>query len=163
MLNKEKLKVMFDLDDVLGDWVGHHGVYKNLFPNEEFPQSMKGFYRTIPIIHDAVKAFLDLRANENIECYILTAPSNKNPRSYTEKRLWVEEVFGMETVENLILASDKSLVLGDVLIDDKIDSHGQERFMGVFMHIEDSFDTNWDEITSLVEVLAEQKAEFGEI
>lgn len=51
--------------------------------------------------------------------WILTCPSYKNPMSYTEKRLWIEDHLGFNWCRKLINSPDKSLLIEDYLIDDK--------------------------------------------
>jgi len=71
-----------------------------------------------------------LIASDKYEPYILTAPSTRNPFSYTEKRVWVEKKFGYSFVDKLIICSNKALLDGDVLIDDNGSGKGQENFEG---------------------------------
>jgi 5'(3')-deoxyribonucleotidase len=84
-----------------------------------------------------------LIASPDYEPYILTAPSVKNPLCYTEKRIWVEEKFGLNFVPNLIICANKGLLKGDVLVDDNIEGKGQENFDGRLIHFGSEQNPNW--------------------
>ena len=71
-----------------------------------------------------------LYASTQYTPYILTAPSLRNPWSYTEKRVWVEQRLGFAFVERLIICPNKGLLNGDILVDDQISGRGQEQFTG---------------------------------
>ena len=64
------------------------------------------------------------------EVYILTAPSVRNPFSYTEKRLWVEKYFDLDLYRRLIISPYRGLLKGDLLIADYDQGRGQEDFEG---------------------------------
>tara|TARA_R110000823_G_scaffold296080_3_gene416111 strand:+ start:46965 stop:47261 length:297 start_codon:yes stop_codon:yes gene_type:complete len=68
---------------------------------------------------DRVNFHLGMLEHAGYDVWLLSRPSFKNPLCYTEKRLWVENNLGEEWVEKFILAPDKSLLIGDYLIDDK--------------------------------------------
>jgi len=82
----------------------------------------------------------------NFDPYILTAPSTKNPMSYTEKRVWVEKHLGMEMVERLIISPNKSLLKGHYLIDDNIEGKGQEGFEGEVLQYGSALYPNWNAV-----------------
>jgi 5'(3')-deoxyribonucleotidase len=77
-----------------------------------------GFYRSLEPIKHAVECIEKL--GEMYDIWFLTRPSYKNPHCYTEKRLWIEDKFGIDMCSKLILCPDKSLIKGegDYLIDD---------------------------------------------
>ena len=61
---------------------------------------------------------------------ICTAPSIVHKYCVPEKFAWVEEHLGSKWTNQIILTRDKTLVHGDVLIDDKPDIKGYERQHG---------------------------------
>ena len=108
------VKIFIDLDDTVANYTKR---FNELKTNDiKFPQSQYGFYTSLETIEDSIEVVNWLR--ENFDVYILTRPSYLNPLSYTEKRIWVEKVFDLEFCKKLILCYDKSLILGDYLIDD---------------------------------------------
>lgn len=128
------LTVYIDMDDVLCDYSSKIKEHKLKKPDNPFPQSVPGFFRSLEPIDGALAAVEQLRKKTNVEVYILTAPSTKNHLSYTEKRLWVEDKFGYEMTHNLIICSHKGLLKGDILIDDHVSGRGQELFGGKLIH-----------------------------
>jgi 5'(3')-deoxyribonucleotidase len=70
--------------------------------------------------------------SEHYDLRFLTRPSMDNLNSYTEKAQWVRDHLGAKALEKLNLCPDKSLLIGDYLIDDW-DIHGQTDFQGEFL------------------------------
>jgi 5'-nucleotidase len=66
----------------------------------------------------AAQAVTDLMS-EGFDVYICTSPLVQYRNCVLEKYEWVEEHLGSEFTERVILTRDKTLVRGDVLIDDK--------------------------------------------
>jgi 5'-nucleotidase len=122
--------VFVDMDGVLCDFQTAFNRERLLDPAQPFPQSAPGFYRSLMPIDGAIDGFQSLVSNPHFNVHILTAPSLYNPLSYTEKRLWVEDHLGFSAVERLIIANDKSMLKGDILIDDQTKGRGQDRFEG---------------------------------
>ena len=126
--------IYIDMDDVLCDYSSKILEEKNKSPATLYPQSVPGFFRGLEPIEGAIDAVKQLRTQEDVDVYILTAPSTKNPLSYTEKRLWIEDKLGSEMTTNLIICSHKGLLKGDILIDDHASGRGQELFEGKLIH-----------------------------
>ena len=118
------------MDDVLCDFSGAYKADLARNPGIQFPQSQYGFYEKLEPLKGAIEVVKLLIASDKYEPYILTAPSTKNPFSYTEKRVWVEKKFGYSFADKLIICSNKALLKGDVLIDDNGSGKGQENFEG---------------------------------
>lgn len=140
------LTVYVDMDDVLCDYSTKICEKKAKSSATPYPQSEPGFFRSLEPIEGALIAIEQLRSRKDIDLYILTAPSTKNPLSYTEKRLWIEDKFGYEMTSNLIICSNKGLLKGDVLIDDHSNGRGQEHFEGKLIHFGQSDYPNWEAV-----------------
>jgi 5'-nucleotidase len=138
--------VYVDMDDVLCDYSTKIELAKINSPEIEFPQSTANFFRQLNPIIGAISSIEILRATRGIDLYILTAPSTKNPLSYTEKRLWVEDHFDYEFTKRLIICSNKGLLKGDILIDDHISGRGQEIFEGKLIHFGSCEFPNWESV-----------------
>ena len=110
--------VLVDLDDTIFDYKGakERAILNN--PGNIWPQSSYKFFENLEPIYGAIEGFKILQSKYKVK--ILTRPSILNPLSYTEKRNSVEKYFGFNTVKDLILACDKTMVKGDFLIDDLI-------------------------------------------
>ncbi|WP_462166711.1 hypothetical protein [Pseudoalteromonas sp. GB43] len=85
------LTIYIDMDDVLCNYSSKIKDHSQKNPDNPFPPSLPGFFRSLEPKDGALAAVEQLRKQTNVEVYILTAPSTKNPLSYTEKRLWVED------------------------------------------------------------------------
>jgi hypothetical protein len=123
--------VYFDLDNTLAAYSTAHGLL--VHAHLDYPQSAKLFYSTVEPISDAVTAykFLELMG---FDCRVLTAPSPMNPATYRGKATWVLRHLGQAALNKMIIASDKSLIKGNFLLDDNLNSHGQDKFEGRFIH-----------------------------
>lgn len=140
--------IYIDMDDVLCDFSGEHSRDLEKNPLMIFPQSQYGFYQKLPPLDGAIEAVKALYDSDTYSPYILTAPSTRNPFSYTEKRVWIEEKLGFSFVERLIICSHKGLLKGDVLIDDNNSGRGQEHFEGKLIHFGSPPFPNWAAVRS---------------
>lgn len=131
------------MDGVLCDIAAAYREAARTHPDVAFPQSIPGLFASLSVIPGAIEAVAALRSNPRLDVWILSAPSTRNPLCYSEKRIWVEKVFDYPLAKRLILASDKSLLRGDVLIDDNISGKGQERFEGEVLHFGSSQFPTW--------------------
>lgn len=77
---------------------------------------LPGFYGTFGIIEGASQALEEMLV-EGYEVFICTAPMS-NPDCIRNKVDWVQRNLGKQWVERLIVTKDKTLVRGDILIDD---------------------------------------------
>jgi len=126
--------IYVDMDDVICDFSAAYHSHKETFPEIAYPQSIKNFFRNMAPMEGAIDAVTLFRNSDDIDVYVLTAPSTRNPLSYTEKRIWIEQNFDYEFTKNLIICSNKGLLRGDILIDDYQSGKGQENFEGEFIH-----------------------------
>ena len=130
-MNIQKKKIVYvDMDQTLCDFGASYLQYKQQHPEEAFPHSVPGFFIGLAPITGAIETYQWLNEREDIDLYILTAPSIRNPHSYTEKRLWVEKHLGLNAVYKLIISPNKGLNKGHYLIDDYTEGKGQENFEG---------------------------------
>jgi len=135
--------VYIDIDGVLADYSAAHSYQQVQRPDIDFPQSQSGFFSSLPEVSGGIAAVKTLIDSEKYDPYILSAPSLKNPLSYTEKRLWIEDKFGYDFVDRLILCAHKGLLKGDILIDDSHQGRGQEYFEGELIHFGSDQFPNW--------------------
>lgn len=110
-------RVYIDLDETIASYKSHFHGMKLINPHIEFPQSQYGFFLDLKPIPGAKEGVLRLK-EMGFDVWFLTRPSIKNPLCYTEKRVWMENHFGIESCEKFIICPDKSLLKGDYLIDD---------------------------------------------
>ncbi len=144
--------VYVDLDDTLADRKKAMQVAMEVNPDMRFPQAEYGFYSSLPLIEGARDAMDWLLRSEKFTPYILTAPSIMNPFSYTEKRVWVENVFGIQMVKRLIISPNKGMLIGQYLIDDKSTGHGQENFVGELLHLGSDAFPSWGRVIDFLKL-----------
>jgi 5'(3')-deoxyribonucleotidase len=137
-------RIYIDMDGVLANF--DKAYWEKRTDKMEYPQALQGFFENLEPIKGAVSSYNYL--NYAYDVRIATAPSVLNPLCYTEKRLWVEKHLGMQAVERMIIIPDKSLLLGDALIDDNSQGKGQEKFRGRLLRF-----ANWQDTLNDVNIL----------
>jgi 5'-nucleotidase len=150
MINKKIIYV--DMDHTLCNFSASYLKYKEDFPQVEYPHSIPGFFSGLAPMPNAVEVYQWLNNQDNVDLYTLTAPSVRNPSSYTEKRLWVEEHLGIDAALKLIISPYKGLNLGHFLIDDYIEGKGQESFEGKLLQFGSSKYPDWKSIRRFFEL-----------
>tara|TARA_R110000851_G_scaffold47424_2_gene115164 strand:- start:15162 stop:15611 length:450 start_codon:yes stop_codon:yes gene_type:complete len=140
-------KILYiDMDGVMCDFYGAYKIAINKNPLNAFPQSEYGFFTNLKPIEDAIWAIKQLMESDEFEVYVLTAPSIMNPLCYTEKRMWIENHFGMDLVKNMVISPHKGLSKGDYLIDDNKSGNGQNLFEGELIHFGSDEFGGWKEV-----------------
>nr|XP_045014079.1 5'(3')-deoxyribonucleotidase, cytosolic type isoform X2 [Jaculus jaculus] len=81
-----------------------------------------GFFLDLEPIPGALEALREMNAMDDTEVFICTSPLLKYHHCYR----WVERNLGPQFVERIILTRDKTVVSGDLLIDDKDTIQGLE-------------------------------------
>lgn len=149
----KRFRVYIDMDGVLCDIKSGFEKAKNANPEIKFPQSIVGIFEGLEPMPGAIAAVNSLRANDLLDVWILSAPSVRNPHCYAEKRIWIENHFGYDFAKRLILATDKSLLKGDVLIDDYAEGKGQDRFGGTLIQFGTPSCPDWRAALATVSLL----------
>ena len=95
---------------------------------EDYPEALRGkaealytapgFIRDLPPVPGAVDAFHALLAM-GWDVRICTSPLTQYENCVAEKYQWVERHLGRDATQRMILTRDKTLVRGDLIIDDK--------------------------------------------
>ncbi len=125
-------RIYVDMDDVLCQFSKAYQRSKVANSDLEYPQSIEGFFLALEPMPNGIDVVNRFRSEFDV--YILTAPSTRNPHSYTEKRLWIEKYFDYDFTKRLILSPNKALLKGDYLIDDYDKGKGQDKFEGILIH-----------------------------
>jgi 5'-nucleotidase len=81
MNNLEKKIVYVDMDLTLCDFEASYLQYKQQHPEEAFPHTVPRFFIGLAPMLGAVETFQWLNEKQDIDLYILTAPSIRNPHS----------------------------------------------------------------------------------
>jgi 5'-nucleotidase len=168
-------RILLDIDGVLGDIysrflelhreeTGEILTYEDIsgkLEGEAFPGLYRwvrtvGFFRTIPVMPDSQQILR--RLNEWHEI-IIVSMATEFPESLTDKQLWLNEHYPFIKPKQVIFCGDKSLIPGDIMIDDhfkNLDRFGGETIMFVQPHnvLKDDHShrkvSSWKEIESLL-------------
>jgi 5'-nucleotidase len=137
------MTILVDMDGPLADFEkGFLKQWQIVFPNERFipleerttfriqdqyglklhdkiraVYSAPGFYRQLPIIPGAKEALTQL-TEKGHNLRICTSPLTEYKNCVLEKYQWVEENLGSSFIKRIIVTKDKTLIRGDLLIDD---------------------------------------------
>lgn len=145
------------MDHTLCDYDAGFNRQKKLYPHLQHPQSVPGMYLSLDPIPGAIETYIWLDDQPHFDVYILTAPSEFNPHSYTEKRLWIEKYLGMKGVSKLIISPNKGLNKGHYLVDDYISGKGQEDFEGRVLQFGSCEFPNWQAVAEFFKALIDCK------
>jgi 5'-nucleotidase len=148
-MNTLRKSILVDQDGVLANYQEHLlALWENEHPHEFrlplhavtehdisvlFPQDCrdeleaitlrKGFFLSLPPIAGGKDALEEMLAMGH-DVRICTSPKKIHRHCVPEKFAWVEEHLGGKWVDRIVLTRDKTLVCGDILIDDKPDIVG---------------------------------------
>lgn len=148
---EDKIIVYVDMDGTMVDFSSAYKARRQENPLVGYPQSEYGFFENLKPFPDMVETMKAMQADIRYEVFILTAPSEKNPLCYTEKRNSIEKLLGFEWLERLIIAPYKGLMIGDYLIDD-MTGKGQEDFLGHHVHYGRGEIKNWTDVREFFDV-----------
>lgn len=102
-----------------------HRFYDDHIPSRSERKQMRqlldepDFFRFLPVTPGAQEGVEQLLKRNDIDLWVVTKPLDSNPYCADEKRAWLAEHFP-DLKNKLILAPDKSMIHGDILIDDAI-------------------------------------------
>lgn len=77
----------------------------------------EGFFLRLKPIKGSLEALSKM--SQNHEVFLCTSPLRKNIYSPKEKFEWVANHLGYNWTEKIIIAKDKTMIRGDILIDDR--------------------------------------------
>jgi 5'-nucleotidase len=146
------MRILVDMDGVIADFEGgfldrfrqcHPDLpyiplnQRNCFyVKEQYPEDIgplleeiylsKGFYLELPPIEGSVEALTEL-SKKDYDVYICTSPLLKNPYCLQEKYDWIINHLGEDWAKRMVIAKDKTIIQGDILIDDKPDIKGIQK------------------------------------
>ena len=133
--------ILIDQDGVLADFErGFHAAWKatghepiplherqTFYVRDDYPVHLRqeveavylspGFFRELPPTEGAIEALCELLESGH-DVRICTSPLNQYRHCLPEKYEWIERHLGSDFVPRMIVTKDKTLIHGDVLIDD---------------------------------------------
>jgi len=92
---------------------------RDQYPEELAEEIMnsKDFYGKMKPLPKAIESLKEI-AQSNV-VFICTSPKTRNPYCIPEKLEWITQYLGKDFLKRTILTKDKTLIQGDILIDDK--------------------------------------------
>lgn len=133
------MRVFIDMDGVIVDF----DEFKNrLGLTGDQVKQMPNAYTTMSPMAGALEAVRSLIGMGH-DVWLATKPPTGIPHAYADKVRWVLHHLP-ELKRKIILTSDKSLLRGDVLIDDHPQWANADKFEGEILHFSPSF--GWPEV-----------------
>lgn len=135
---KESLIILVDMDQTIAGFDQRlFEIWKERYPFSPIPDrnsytysnkddyermmniaSEKGFFRSLPEYEGASEKLNMLKSNPLINVFLCTKPLEKRNPCIVEKYEWIEEHLGKDWLDKVIITNDKTLCMGDILIDD---------------------------------------------
>ena len=126
----------------------------------------KGFYASLPLINGAKVALTEME-KKGYEVFLLSSPLQNYRHCVLEKYEWVKRNLGPAWTKKIILAREKTVVMGDILIDDRPNIVGADKASWKHVYFNQPYNAgynkprikNWKDWESVVnKVLLEQQA-----
>lgn len=99
------------VEDIFAHAEEYHEALNNIFLE-------KGFFLNMEPLSGFIEAIYEM-INEGFAVRFCTTPSPESEFCYLEKNEWIRKYFGEEFVLRAIYTYDKTIIYGDILIDDK--------------------------------------------
>ena len=138
------MNFLVDMDGVLADFDnGFLNIWRERYPAQAFipyekratfyvvdqyPHDLKelvrqtisapGFFRSLPPVPGSLAALSELKARGH-EVHICTSARSFYKNCVLEKFEWVEQTLGADWIKALVIGKDRTMLRGDVLIDDR--------------------------------------------
>ncbi len=144
------MRLLIDMDGVLADFEqGFLNRWRELYPERPFVSlaernsfylteqysteyrqdiwtiiNAPGFFRDLPVMTGCIAALNEMESL-GIDPLICTTPLRQYQHCVLEKYEWVDEHLGPDWTKRIILTTDKTVVDGTFLIDDKVNIKGR--------------------------------------
>jgi len=143
-LKTDKPVLYLDMDGVICDYDKRVAELKEFGLSEHEARNAEGLFIELEPLIGAIESIHKL--SEFFDIYILSTAPWSNVASWTEKRIWIGEYFPELLEKKLILSSNKGLLKGEYLIDDRY-ANGVGDFEGEHILFDSPEFPNWEVIT----------------
>ena len=123
------------------DEITSYGWFEKTFPDPWFPTELYSFWDTVEVNPDAIKLITTWIEDDGYEVYLVTASHYTDTLGYKIRKT-LEPFNGIIDETHVIVAHDKSMIQGDMLIDDCIDN--LNAFDGVAACYAQPWNTEWE-------------------
>jgi 5'-nucleotidase len=135
--------VLVDLQYSINEWLNSHPIIAHRF--ETNPDHIPGIFRDPPPLNGAIDAVNKLNNCGKYDLFICTSTPWNNPYAGSDKRFWIEKHFGLMFRRKMFITSRKDMIIGDILIDDRL-KNGTTEFKGEFIHFGSDQWPNWNSV-----------------
>ena len=139
--------IYIDMDGVIANFAQgriDQGLEENSTPDKYID------YSKIPVMPGA-KLAVESLISEGHEVYIASTPPWRQPKAWSDKRLWIQEHFP-SLAKRVILTHHKNLLIGDVLVDDS-NYRGQPEFKGKWLWFGKLHNKDWNKTLENIKLL----------
>lgn len=149
------MKIVYvDLDGVVADF--NHGKINHPLsmtpPYIGRPDKLPGVYKDLLPIKNSVKSVNKILNDSRYDLFFLSTAPWDNPDAWTHKRLWIGKYFEEKKIrKKLILCSQKQLLIGDYLIDDR-KFNGASQFRGKWIHFGGNEFPDWKKVLEFLQI-----------
>lgn len=110
--------------DIASPMEQRHRFATDHIPDKEDRRSARSYvnesrwFLDLPIVDGAAEGLRELDARDGVDVWLCTKPLEANKTCRDDKAQWVIDKLGPEWERKLIVTPDKSMVRGDILVDD---------------------------------------------
>jgi 5'-nucleotidase len=133
------MRVFIDMDGVIVDF--ERFLIERDYTGEE-AKKLPGAYQEMKPMPGAIEAVRSLIGMRH-DVWVATKPPTGIAYAYADKASWIFEHLP-ELKRKIVITHDKSLLIGDVLIDDRPHKANAINFEGELLHFSESF--GWPEV-----------------
>lgn len=150
-----KMKIVYvDMDGVVADF--DRGKMEHplgsVSPYIGRPDKLPNIYKDLHPIKDSIESVNKILNDSRYDLFFLSTAPWDNPDAWTHKRLWIEKYFEEKKIrKKLILCSQKQLLIGDYLIDDR-KFNGASQFRGKWIHFGGNEFPDWKKVLEFLQI-----------
>ena len=116
--HNKKYGTNFTADNIWTN-IPRHGLSQKYKSGRHEFQHQKGFFKALDPIDNFQKVLRKWRDEYGWKIFFCSSPSIRSPTCHSDKSWWLRNYLDDEFARHLILTKDKSVVYGDILIDDR--------------------------------------------